>query len=60
VKGANASIMALTTVNGLTVFTAQLTGNGEETIDLSDLAKGTYFISFENETQKTIEKVVLD
>jgi hypothetical protein len=60
VKGANASTVALTTVNGVTVYTAQLTGNGEETIDLSDLAKGTYFISFENETQKTVEKVVLD
>jgi len=60
VKGANASRLALTSLNGLTVFTAQLTGNGEEMIDLSHLAKGTYFISFENETQKTVEKIVID
>jgi hypothetical protein len=59
VKGANASAVALTTVNGLTVFTTQLNGNGEETIDLSDLEKGTYFITFENETQKTVEKIVI-
>ncbi len=50
----------ITSVNGLTVFTTDLTGFGEQMIDVTDLAKGAYFVSFNNGTQKTTQKVVID
>ena len=50
----------VSSVNGLTVFSADLTGNGEQMIDLSGLSKGAYFMSFNNGIKKTIQKVVID
>jgi hypothetical protein len=50
----------ITAVNGLTVLSSYLTGNGEQMIDLTGLAKGAYFVSFNNGNQKTIQKVVVD
>ncbi len=50
----------ITSINGLTVFSAELTGIGEQMMDLTGLAKGAYFVTFNNGNQKTIQKVVLD
>jgi hypothetical protein len=49
----------VTSINGLSVFLTKL-NIGEQMIDLTGLAKGAYFISFNNGTQKTVQKVVLD
>jgi len=50
----------VTSVDGLSVYSTDLTGIGEQMIDLSGLSKGAYFMSFNNGMKKTIQKVVID
>ncbi len=50
----------VTSVDGLSVYSTDMTGIGEQMIDLSGLSKGAYFMSFNNGMKKTIQKVVID